>query len=270
MPLPIALKPVERLLFRSDIVAIGSFRCPASHPLFADSGPCTHHTFVFPRTCTVIRHSGAPAFTATPNCVTTYNQKQEYSRRPISEADASDWYVVADDVLVAATGVRERPFRQTHVPIDARTYLLQRQLFEDAGRGVADPAEIDEAVLSLLSRVLEATPSRRINSELRDKVEIVKCRIATAPFRLLSLRHLAAASGLSPFHLCRAFRKVTGMSMTAYRHQLRVRMSLDALRRGRDVGALALLLGYASHSHFGGTFRRAFGMTPSQFRARPL
>ena len=267
MPLAIALKPVETLLFRSDIVAVGAFRCPELHPLFADSGPCTHHTFVFPRTCTTVRHSGGRAFTATPNCVTTYNQGQEYSRRAIDEIDASDWYVVADDVLFEATGARERPFRTTHVPVDARTYLVQRQLFEQARRGLVDRATVDEMVLALLSRVTGGR-EHRINSDMRDKVEIVKRMVAIAPDRLPSLRKLAAATESSPFHLCRAFRLVTRMTMTEYRHQLRVRMALD--RIGCDLSGLAAHLGYASHSHFTGTFRRTFGMTPSQYRAKAL
>ena len=63
MALEIHLKPVEALLFRSDVVAVGKFRCPATHPLFRDSGPCSHHTFVFPRTVTGIRHAGGASFT---------------------------------------------------------------------------------------------------------------------------------------------------------------------------------------------------------------
>jgi len=55
--LDVRLKPVETLLFRSDVVAIGKFRCPATNPLFFDSGPCSHHTFVFPRTMTLVRHA---------------------------------------------------------------------------------------------------------------------------------------------------------------------------------------------------------------------
>src|SRR6185503_15148322 len=120
MPLAIELKPVETLLYRSDVVAFGTFRCPSTHPLFRDSGPCTHNTVVFPRTSTIIRHRGGAAFTASPNCATLYNEKQEYTRAEVSRIDASDWFVVADDAPL--------PFRKTHVPVKSSTYLRQRFL----------------------------------------------------------------------------------------------------------------------------------------------
>jgi len=61
---------------------------------------------------------------------------------------------------------------------------------------------------------------------------------------------------------------VTGQSITAYRHSLRMRLALDRLRdRGTDLTDLAYDLGYSSHSHFSAVFRRMFGTTPSRFRA---
>jgi AraC-like DNA-binding protein len=263
--LAIDLKPVETLVFCSDIVAIGTFRCPATHPLFRDSGPCSHHTFVFPRTITTIRHAGGKPFVATPNCVTLYNQGQEYTRAEISRIDASDWYAVADDVLLGATG-RDRPFRDTHVPIDSQTYLMQRRLFESPHN---DQFEVEEKVLGLLDRVLRANRSSRTSAQLRDKVEAAKEAIAAGPTGRVSLRNLAQALDSSPFHLCRAFREFTGMSMTSYRHALRLRLALNLLRDSHaDLSDIAVQLGYASHSHFGSNFRRHFGITPSQFRAR--
>jgi AraC family transcriptional regulator len=262
VPLLIDLKPVESLLFCSEVVAVGTFRCPSSHPLFPDSGPCSHHTFVFPRTATVIRHSGGKPFIATPNCATLYNQHQEYTRAKISDIDASDWYSVADDVLFAATG-RDRPFQETHVPIDARTYMEQRRLQES----LHDPLEVEERVLALLGRVIRAKPSNKTTPIMRDKVEAIKQTIASSPDSHVSLRSLSAMVDSSPFHLCRSFRDVTGMSITSYRHALRLRLALDLLRDG-DLTDIALRLGYVSHSHFTSAFRRQFGMTPSQFRAR--
>ena len=264
MPFHIHLKPLESLVFRSDIVAIGTFRCPAMHPLFRDTGPCSYHTFVFPRTATIIRHEGGAPFTATPNCITLYNQGQLYTRTKISNVDASDWYVVADDVLFAATGRDIHPFRETHVSIDSRTYLAQRRLLES----LSDPFEVDEKVLALLGRVISATPSKKPAPLLRDKVEAVKETIAAAPARHVSLRRLAATVDSSPFHLCRAFREVTGMSMTSYRHALRLRLALDLLREREGLSDIAFRLGYVSHSHFTSAFHRHFGITPSQFRAR--
>jgi len=278
MPLAVHLKPIETLLFSSDVVAIGKFRCPAGHPLFRDSGPCTHHTFVFPRTATEIQHLDGPSFVGSPNSVSLYNQHQRYTRRPISAIDASDWFVIADDVLRDAIAsfdpsVHDRPsqpFRRPSAPIDTATYAAQRRLFQRVAAGDCDAIAIDEEALRIFSNVMTAAEGANpfANPAMRDAVETVKRIITAAPSRNVPLRTLAAETGSSPFQLCRAFRRHTGMTMTGFRHSLRVRIALDRLRDLRtDLTDLALDLGYASHSHFTASFRRQVGITPSQFRA---
>ena len=268
MPFDIRLKtPVETLVFRSDVVAIGAFRCGAGEPLFRDSGPCSHHTFVFPRTSTRIRHDGARPFVGGPNAVSLYNQSQRYTREAIDAADVSDWYVVADDVLVAAAlehdprADERRPYSASQVPIDSATYLEQRRLFEAAS--ALDPSYVEERVLAILWRVLGARPAR-----IRDAVEVVKGRIAADPSANIPLRALASSAGVSVFRLCREFRASTGTTITEFKHALRLRTALARLRDGeRDLTALALDLGYSSHSHFTAAFRRHFGVRPSEVRS---
>ncbi|MGZ7039224.1 MAG: helix-turn-helix transcriptional regulator, partial [Thermoanaerobaculia bacterium] len=192
--------------------------------------------------------------------------------------DASDWFVIADDVLRDAIAsfdpsVHDRPlhpFRRSFAPIDTTTYTAQRQLFQRVEAGDCDANGIDEEALRIFSRVMtaaqEGTPVG--SPAMRDAVETVKRIIAGAPSRNVGLRTLAAQTGSSPFQLCRAFRRLTGMTMTGFRHSLRIRIALDRLRDHRtDLTDLALDLGYASHSHFSASFRRQVGITPSQFRA---
>jgi AraC-like DNA-binding protein len=269
MSMKVEVKPVEVLVYASDVVAMGTFRCTADHPLFHDSGPCTHHTFVFPRSATEIRHDDGMWFTGSPNTVSLYNQHQRYTRRAISRIDASDWFVVADDVLRDAIGDFDaRPFRSAFAPIDIETYAQQRRLFNAVVAGRHDPAEVDEVALRVFACVLEAARIPVKDDSMRDAVEAAKRTIAAAPSRNVSLRALARSVDSSPFRLCRAFRRLTGMTITSFRHSLRVRLALDRLRdRSADLTELALDLGYASHSHFTAMFRRHTGVTPSQFRA---
>lgn len=269
MTMQVEVKPVEKLLYSSDVVAMGTFRCPADHPLFSDSGPCTHHTFVFPRSSTEIRHDNGTSFVGSPNTVSLYNQHQRYTRRAISRIDASDWFVISDDVLSDVLGdFGERPYRAAFAPIDVDTYAMQRRLFNAVASGQADSTEVDETALRVFGRVLEAAAMPVRNDPMRDAVEQTKRMIAAAPSRNIKLRALASETQSSPFHLCRAFRRLTGMTITTFRHSLRVRLALDRLRdRAADLTDLALDLGYASHSHFTNVFRRHTGVTPSQFRA---
>ncbi|PYQ28566.1 MAG: hypothetical protein DMF56_15110 [Acidobacteria bacterium] len=294
MPIDIQLKPVEQLLFRGEIVAVGRFRCDATHPLFRDSGPCSHHTFVFPRTITRIHHLGGPSFVGEPGRVAFYNQHQLYTRTKINDVDASDWFTIADDVLLEM--IREhdpaasprQPFRIAEGVSDAQSFLEQRRLF-DALDGVVrasgapqrraggayhfDALTIEESVLGLLRRVVRAAydarpRALRVSSRHADSVEHARRIIAAHPAENVSLRSLARACGQSPFQLCRVFRARTGETITRYRHGLRLSLALERLRDSSiDLSELALELGYSSHSHFTFAFRRHFGITPRQFRA---
>ena len=282
MPLEISLKPVERILYRSDVAAVGSFRCPSVHPLYRDSGPCTHHTFVFPRSFTEIRHDDGRRFVGGPDSVALYNQHQTYFRKRISDVDASDWYVVADDLLREAIAEHDRasserharPFRFTHARVDAETYLLQRRVFDAVRtRADVDAGWVDETVLGVLRRVLASAYDESVPAPISrgdvDRVEEAKRIIAERVTSVVSLRELARGVDSSPFRLCRTFKAQTGETLTSYRHSLRLRLALDRLRdRRTDLTDLALDLGYSSHSHFTAVFRRRFGITPSAVRAR--
>ena len=76
MPLTPHVTEVERLLFCSDVVAIGAFRCPSRHPLYADSGPASGHLLVFPRSSTTIVYDGGAVVTGGPPATLFYNRGQ--------------------------------------------------------------------------------------------------------------------------------------------------------------------------------------------------
>jgi AraC family transcriptional regulator len=276
------LTDVERLSFCGDVVAIGGFRCPADHPLFVDSGPTSGYLMVFPRTCTVIVPDGGHAVTAGPPSVLFYNRGQAYRRKKIDAVDASDWYMIAPDVVrdvvtrhdVAVSDRDDRLFSFFIGPVSAGAYLAQRRLYTALTRGKpTDSLRVEESVINVLDVVVREAcgvygrrPERR-RSRIDGMIEPVKALIAASPSASISLRTLASSAGCSPFQLCRSFHAATGYTMTEYRHALRVRGALDALRETRsDLTAIALNLGYSSHSHFTMAFRRHFGITPSEFR----
>ncbi|HEY2149232.1 MAG TPA: hypothetical protein VGH34_00405 [Vicinamibacterales bacterium] len=150
----------DRVVYRSETVTIGAFRCPTDHPSFRDSGPIQHDCFVFPRTAVVIRHHGGTPFIADPTIVTLYNRRQAYERRALSpDGDRCDWFAIAPAVIREAIGQRdphaadrERPIRFTHAAVDSSTYLAQRQLFVQAASGhEVDALHIDESVVLITS-----------------------------------------------------------------------------------------------------------------------
>ena len=115
------------------------------------------------------------------------------------------------------------------------------------------------------SAAVGSVPSTRVV----DAIEQVRQLLARCPQDRTPLTDLAAAVDLSAFHLCRWFRILTGVTISAYRTDLRVRASLERVMLGEDLHTLALSLGFASHSHFTLAFRSVFGVPPSEMRKRP-
>jgi AraC family transcriptional regulator len=274
----------DRVLLDTGLVKVGAFRCARDHAAFVDSGPIENFCFVFPRTAVSIHHDHERPFVANPNVVTFYNRADVYRRAAISdEGDRSDWFAVRHDTLLevarsvdpAVEDRAEQPFRLTHAPSEPRLYALQRRLFTAAsGRPRADSLSIDETTLRLLELVLRAAvqqhPRRAASSRTRRHIELAhaaKALISRTFDRSLTLTDLATRLDVSVFHLCRVFRRVTGMTLHAYRHQLRLRWSLEPLlaRHDRGVVDCALEAGFSSHSHYAAAFRRAFGQTPSDY-----
>ena len=85
--------------------------------------------------------------------------------------------------------------------------------------------------------------------------------------RTLTLRDLARAAGMSPFHFARAFRALTGLPPHRYLMAVRLRRAMQLLREGASVTFACYDVGFGSLSHFTTSFGKRFGVSPSVARA---
>jgi AraC-like DNA-binding protein len=163
----------------------------------------------------------------------------------------------------AARDREDAPFGVAHAPL--------------VRAGAPSALEAEEEVLAIVRDVVRdgyaarraraAPVTRRALAARRDLADAVRVMVATWPDAKLSLTALARAAGCSPFHLARTFRREVGIPVHQYRLRLRLALALDRLASGEDnLSALALDLGFSSHSHFATLFRRTFGAPPSAFR----
>ncbi len=85
----------------------------------------------------------------------------------------------------------------------------------------------------------------------------------------LSIRTLAHAAALSPFHFARSFRVSTGLTPHNYLRYARLQRAV-ALARNTELatGEIAHRVGYRNVAHFRHAFVRAFGITPAALRAQ--
>ncbi|MDX8522465.1 AraC family transcriptional regulator [Mesorhizobium dulcispinae] len=85
----------------------------------------------------------------------------------------------------------------------------------------------------------------------------------------ISLDDVAQSSGVSRFHVTRAFGAATGRSVMGYMRARRLSEAARSLAGGAsDILAVALDAGYGSHEAFTRAFRDQFGTTPELVRAQ--
>lgn len=83
----------------------------------------------------------------------------------------------------------------------------------------------------------------------------------------LSLAALAARAHLSPFHLQRRFKALTGLSPKQYQEAVRLRRLRAELREGQPVTRAIQDAGFGSTSRVYEKVATRLGMTPKQYRA---
>lgn len=84
----------------------------------------------------------------------------------------------------------------------------------------------------------------------------------------IGLDDLARVCSTDRFRLTRAFKAAFGLAPHAYLIQLRLARARRLLSRGETPAAVASLLGFADQSHLGRWFRRAYRLTPADYRKR--
>jgi AraC-like DNA-binding protein len=82
----------------------------------------------------------------------------------------------------------------------------------------------------------------------------------------IGLGELAAAAGLSRFHLIRVFERRYGVTPFAYQRNQRIEKARAVLRTGSSLAEAAAAAGFADQSHLGRSFRAVMGATPGQYR----
>lgn len=107
--------------------------------------------------------------------------------------------------------------------------------------------------------------------QIQVMIEEVDACIKKQEDAALTLRSLSQKLGYSEFYLSRKFKEISGMQ---FRDYLRYRKLAFALKEIRDTETgildIALKYGFSSHEAFTRAFKEAYGITPREYRRKPV
>ena len=276
-----------RTLFKSELLRVLDYRCSGEDGRSSQEEYATAHEIILPRAGAFLNRNAAGAHLVDPNQVLFFNRWQTYQvTHPLPGGDRSTVFILRPDVLLEVLGAArprseahpDRPFSRFHATLDTRLRLAQYWLLQNIDFETAHSLQVEESLLLLLGELisdLEGQAGRPNGSAAyhsgrdgRELVERVKLVLGERYREAIRLDDIARATYASPFHLCRVFKRQTGLPIHRYLTRLRLHQSLEDLldQPGAPLSRIALDLGFASHNHFTSAFRAEFGLTPRAFR----
>lgn len=262
-------------LLDTGIVAVKDVRCSGicRHRSAEECAAATH--LVFPYRGVYMRHVGSDQSVADANHVLFFNAGEGYQvSHPVTGGDDSLVLAVSQPLLreLAPTALAARgdafKFRGQSLRIDPRTQALVALLKHSLRNGSIEPLEAESLALTLVCRSLGPRTTRQTGAtHARQRlVDRAKVLLAGDLTRRWSLAEIAAEIGGSAVYLTQAFQQVEGVPLYRYHLRLRLARALDLVAKCEDMSALALDLGFSSHSHFAAAFKQTYGRSPTAFR----
>lgn len=145
------------------------------------------------------------------------------------------------------------------------------RLWSESQRDDPDRLLVD-SILALIvhllwSRSRQAKIGRSRGGMAPFMIRKIDARLGQDLDKELDLKELGHLTGLSPFHLCRAYKASTGR--TPHQRRLRLRLA-EAQKRleatTQSVAEIARAVGYENSQSFARVFRREIGVGPLQYR----
>jgi AraC-like DNA-binding protein len=261
----------RRSLLSSDGLELHDVRCHHARGSGTRELHTGRHALVFVRRGCFVRHSDGIAATLDPTLAYFLNPGVEdrYDHPHGGGDDCTAIFV--DSELAASTWGGDPSLPDTPVPTSPAIDVQHRMLIAATRAGEDGPALVERAV-DLMAGLLEQADVRRVMSgrpstwtawkQLSDGVR--EALVANPDLSLVELGRLLA---VSPHHLSRVFRSMTGYTIARYRMRIRTRAVFERLAGGeRSLARLAAELGFVDQSHLARVVRSETSLSPSTLR----
>lgn len=125
---------------------------------------------------------------------------------------------------------------------------------------------IDMETVSTLLRMIFTAPPARTPHQTHDVVRKVIDHVQANFQDEVSLESIAHACATSKYHLCRVFRKATGMTLWDYLQELRLHHAIGLLQEGtHSISRVCHDSGFSDPSYFTKVFKAYAGKTPREW-----
>jgi AraC-like DNA-binding protein len=261
-----------RSLLSSDGVEIADVLCAHARGKGRESEQVAAHAVVFVRRGCFVRSADGAEAVLDPTLAYCINPEQEQRYDHPHDGGDACTSLALDARLLASLWGGDHRLPSVPLPVPPKLDLEHRLLLSAAQAG-ADRHALVERTIALTAGVLESTDAARVASG-RPASARARHALADGVRELLtgaserSLPELAQTLAVSPHHLSRVFREVTGHTISRHRMRLRARSALERIAGGEsNLSGLAAELGFADQSHLCRVVGDETGMTPTRLRA---
>lgn len=164
--------------------------------------------------------------------------------------------------VIILTAYSDFTYAQSAVKLGAVDYLLKP--FHDG--------ELEDAVARLQRRFQTVTP-QSVGPDLpagtKSKYVMEALRYIAEHYNDpdISVSSIARSLEISEGHLSHVFKKETGRTLNSYLTHYRIHVAMDLLRNCRSkVYEVAEQVGYRDITYFSSTFKKAVGLSPSEYQ----
>jgi len=253
-------------LFSSPVVRLSSLTCHPDSLGRSCEKSAVDNQLVFVTRGGFVRHTGRSSQVANAGKVTFFRAGMPYRT---SHLDPT-----GDCCMVFSFASQELFQDLSEASAAPACEVIHPRLFADALALAASAAststttlEFEERSLALLARALACPPRAAPGAKALAEVHAIESLLTASPGTDWSLAALSRRFDKTPFYITRLFRRATGLPLHRYLVNLRLAAALARLAEGEDnISRLAFDLGFSSHGHLSGAFRRALSVSPAAFR----
>ena len=212
----------------------------------------------------VVRAESSRSVAADRNWILVVPAWQLFALRPLGEVPQSTVTLLLGASHGAGLGALERPALVVDADIGAKLAGIVTQL-----RRPVQPVECAGTIRAELERLaarMTPTPAAR-SGRVVTPLAPIRDYLRAHRGEHVTTAELARLSGLTEWHLIRAFHREFGLPPHAYHTRLRLATAGELLSQGLGISTAAYECGFADQSHLSRQFKEVYGLTPAAWAA---